>query len=172
MSTENTTPILIGIDPGYDRIGWGVGKLERGQLQVLEFGCIETSKKASRLARYQQLDTALATVLEKYQPSEAGVETLFFSKNQTTAIQVAEARGVILSCLFRHQVEVAEYNPMSIKQTVTGSGRADKIAVEKMVRLQLKLPTQSATTKILDDAMDALAILITHTASRSLAKRV
>lgn len=130
MSTENTTPILIGIDPGYDRIGWGVGKLERGQLQILEFGCIETSKKASRLARYQQLDTALATVLEKYQPSEAGVETLFFSKNQTTAIQVAEARGVILSCLFRHQVEVAEYNPMSIKQTVTGSGRADKIAVQ------------------------------------------
>lgn len=167
---EPASEVLIGLDPGYDRLGWGIGEVQRGQLTVLAYGCIQTSASSDRLERYQQLDTTLTQLLQQYHPSEAGVETLFFSKNQTTAIHVAEARGVILSTLLRHQVRIYEYNPMSIKQAVTGTGRADKQAVEKMVRLQLKLPP--TTGKVLDDALDALAILLTHTASRSLLKRV
>lgn len=170
MVDTSPTDILIGLDPGYDRIGWGIGQVTQGHLTVLAYGCIETSPGDQRINRYQQLDTALTQLLQEYGPCEAGVETLFFSKNQTTAIHVAEARGVLLSALFRHQVAVYEYNPMSIKLAVTGTGRADKKAVEKMVRLQLKLPP--TTAKVLDDTLDALAILLTHAASRSLAKRV
>lgn len=136
------------------------------------YGCIETSKDEARVERYRQLDTTLTEILTKFHPTEAGVESLFFSKNQTTAIPVAEARGVILSALLRHQVEVFEYNPVTIKQAVTGSGRADKAAVEKMVRLQLQLPPVQGRKRDLDDALDALAVLVTHAASRSLAKRV
>lgn len=160
----------MGIDPGYDRIGWGVGTIEKGHLTVQAYGCIETDKKSPRLQRYQQLEVALSELVSTYSPTEAGVETLFFSKNQTTAIHVAEARGIILSTLLRNKVSVSEYNPMEIKLSVTGNGKADKKAVEKMVRLQLHLPP--TTGKQLDDALDALAILLTHAASRALTKRV
>jgi crossover junction endodeoxyribonuclease RuvC len=162
----------MGIDPGYDRIGWAVGALTQGRLSVTAYGCIETNRQASRIERYQQLDTDLTQLLTQHQPTEAGVETLFFSKNQTTAMQVAEARGIIMSALFRQQVAIFDYNPMQIKQAVTGTGRADKTAVEKMVRLQLRLPPTAAPKKELDDTLDALAILLTHAASRSLVKRV
>jgi crossover junction endodeoxyribonuclease RuvC len=160
---------LLGIDPGYDRIGWAVGHVQGSKLAVVEFGCIETDKTQSLIDRYQQIDTQLEAVIKKLQPAEAAVESLFFFKNQTTAMHVSEARGIIISCLFRHRVSFAEYTPLQIKQAVTGYGRADKKAVDKMVRLQLGLKTGNGKAeKILDDTMDALAILITHSASRQL----
>ncbi len=157
---------LLGIDPGYDRVGWAIGQVNGAKIAVLGFGCIETDKNQTLIQRYQQIDTQLQEILEQFQPVEAAIESLFFFKNQTTAMHVSEARGVIISCLFRHQVGFAEYTPLQIKQAVTGFGRADKKAVEKMVRLQLGL-TQT-NEKILDDTMDALAILITHASSRKL----
>jgi len=166
MTTARGSLTLIGIDPGYDRVGWAVGRLSHGKILLDEFGCIETNKKSSLVARYQQIDESLSQVLQRHQPSDAGVESLFFYNNQTTAMHVSEARGVIISCLFRHGVGFAEYTPLQIKQAVTGNGRADKAAVEKMVKLQLdssvKIPA-----KTLDDTMDAIAILMTHSACRS-----
>lgn len=159
--------VVIGIDPGFDRVGWAVGQAEAGTLSILDFNCIQTKKTEPLVRRYHQIDQELHMVLEQYQPTEAAIESLFFAKNQTTAMHVAEARGVIISCLFRHQVPYSEYTPLQIKQAVTGYGRADKVAVEKMVRLQLRLPElPGKSAKILDDTLDALAIVVTH-ASRA-----
>lgn len=161
------TKIILGIDPGFDRIGWAIGQAQGSTINILDFNCIQTSKTESLVDRYQQIDTDLTAVLHKYQPTEAAIESLFFAKNQTSAMHVAEARGVIISCLFRQQIPYAEYTPLQIKQAVTGYGRADKPAVEKMVRLQLKLPViPGQSAKIIDDTLDALAIVLTHASRR------
>lgn len=163
-------PILLAIDPGYDRVGWAVGNARSAfKLDLLAYGCIQTNSKKSLIERYQAIDTELTEIIKTHQPTIMAIESLFFTNNQKTALHVSEARGVIISCAFRHQLSVDEYTPLQIKQGVTGYGRADKAAVEKMVRLQLKLPTQ---TKIIDDTLDALGLLITHAASASLSKRV
>jgi len=155
-SAENMT--VIALDPGYDRLGWAIGQLNNRQLQISSFGIIQTQKSEDIFDRYQQLDTELTQLLLLHHPHQAAIETLFFSNNQTTAMRVSEVRGLLISTLLRHQVKCFEYNPSHVKLTVTGYGRADKKAVEKMVRLQLKLPDN----KLVDDTLDALAILLTH----------
>lgn len=156
--TSNVTGMIIAIDPGYDRVGWSVGTKTGAQLTVVEYGIIQTQKSASIFERYHQIETELEAIVSRHQPDEAALETLFFSKNQTTAMRVAEARGLILATLIRRDIHCFEYGPGQIKQAVTGYGKADKKAIEKMVRLQLKLPT----AKLVDDTLDALAILLTH----------
>lgn len=177
---HSSSPLtLIGIDPGYDRVGWCIGQAQAGLLTQISFGCIVTKRGAPIADRYFQIDQELSALLEKFHPAEAAVETLFFSKNQKTAMQVSEARGVIISCLLRQKVKLFEYNPMQIKLSVTGYGNADKTAVKKMVELQLgSLQTnrsaQPATLvkppklAILDDTVDAIAIAMTHAAQRKL----
>lgn len=149
---------IIGIDPGYDRLGWAVGENTKGKWNIADFGCIQTAKSDTLVQRYSQINTELSEIISEHKPDQAAVETLFFSVNKKTALQVSEARGVILSCLIQNNIEIFEYNPNQIKLTVTGYGNADKKAVEKMVRLQLPIPK----IKIIDDAIDALAIMMTH----------
>ncbi|MDQ3008135.1 MAG: crossover junction endodeoxyribonuclease RuvC [bacterium] len=165
---ENPAKIFLGIDPGYDRVGWAFGSVSSRQVTVLKYGCIQTNNSDDIQMRYEQIRAELDALLTMYTPVQAALETIFFSKNQTTAIRVSEARGVIIGELLRHNVTFYEYNPMSIKLAVTGHGKADKAAVEKMVRLQLRIPV----SKVKDDAMDALAILLTHAASATTQKRV
>jgi crossover junction endodeoxyribonuclease RuvC len=167
MQLSQKSPVVIlGIDPGYDRVGWCVAEVNGGQLKLLEYGSVETSKSAQLIARYQQIDTEITALLQKYHPQEAALESLFFFANKTTAMHVSEARGVIISALFRHQVECFEYTPLQVKQAVTGYGRADKSAVERMVRMQVGL----SNAKVLDDTIDAVGVAITHAASRQLKK--
>lgn len=169
MSSSQTTPVLLGIDPGFDRVGWAVGQLTKNySLQILSFGLIQTDKNVSIFDRYMQIMSELDQVLGNYKPSSAGLETLFFSKNTKTALRVSEARGVIISKLLEHNCTVAEYNPVQVKQAVTGHGQADKKAVEKMVRLQLKI----TEPKVMDDTMDALAILLAHSTQSQLEMRL
>ncbi|MDO5561553.1 MAG: crossover junction endodeoxyribonuclease RuvC, partial [bacterium] len=106
-------------------------------------------------------------IIEEFKPDTAALETLFFFKNQTTVMQVAETRGIIISNLLRHNVEIFQYTPRQIKSAVAGHGAADKTGVEKLVRLQLKLPED---TKIIDDTYDALAALLTHAGVCKVAK--
>ncbi len=159
-STINThhSPIIIGIDPGYDRLGWAVANYASESSDQAKLGCIKTNRNHSIIKRYQELEQKLEQIIKIHQPSEAAVETLFFSKNTKTALQVAEARGIILVTLLRHNVKIFEYNPMSIKEAVTGNGRADKQAVEKMIRLEFKIQDEP----FLDDALDALGAVLTH----------
>lgn len=157
----STNPIIIGIDPGYDRVGVAIGQKNTDGWHLLTYQCIQTDKKAELFKRYQEISEQLDTLLEKHQVQEAGIESLFWFKNQSTALDVSEARGVILASLFRHKVKIAQYTPLQIKQSLTGYGRADKKAVEKMVRLELNLEES-----IIDDTIDALAIMICHQCSR------
>lgn len=152
--------IVIAIDPGYDRIGWAVGQvLSQQKINLLSYGLIQTNKTDKLTVRYQQIDQEFETLLTEFAPQEAALESLVFCHNQTTAMHVAEVRGLLLASLLRHQVIISEYSPPQIKLAAAGSGRADKKGVEKMVRLQLKLPAQE---KIIDDTIDSLAILLTH----------
>ena len=150
--------VTLAIDPGYDRIGWAVGEGLGPKQKIRAFGCIRTLKTDSLTKRYSQLEKELEVVIATHSPNTLAIETLFFSKNTTTALKVAEARGIIIGCCVRHRIDVKEYNPNTVKLSATGNGKADKLAMEKMVRLQLPLPK----TKIIDDAIDALAILLTH----------
>lgn len=155
------SPIIIGIDPGYDRVGIAIGQKNGQAWQLLDYHCIQTDKKATLFARYAQIATELEELITKYQVKEAGIESLFWFKNQSTALDVSEARGVIIATLLRHQISISEYTPLQVKQSLTGYGRADKKAVEKMVRSELSL-----NDKIIDDTIDALAIMICHQCSR------
>jgi len=158
MSTLDNQIITLGIDPGYDRIGWAIGEGFGSKPRIINFGCIQTNKKDTLFKRYQAIENELQEIIEKYQPHELAIETLFFSRNKTTALQVSEARGVILSCATRNSLNIFEYYPNQIKLTVTGNGQANKAAVEKMIRLQLDIPP----VKIIDDAIDAIGIVLTH----------
>jgi len=158
MSSISQEPLLLGIDPGYDRLGWAVAKRTNLGWKNVHLGCIQTDKRLNIIQRYQILEKELQKIINKYQPVEAGVETLFFAKNTTSALKVAEVRGLIIACLLRNNIKIEQYNPVKIKEAVTGSGKADKKAIAKMIHLEFKLDTG----EILDDAIDALAVLFTH----------
>ena len=162
MNTPNNQLIVLGIDPGYDRIGWAIGKGLGSKPEIIDFGCIQTNKKEEIFDRYQFIENKLQKIIEQYQPQELAIETLFFSKNKKTALQVSEARGVILSCCTRNKLNIFEYFPNQIKLAVTGNGQATKAAMEKMIHLQLDIPRK----KIIDDAIDAIGIVLTHAVTR------
>ncbi len=151
---------ILGIDPGYDRLGWAVAAHDQAQWQNINLGCITTDRSKSMTERYQQLESGLQKIIDQYQPTQAAVETLFFANNTTTALKVAEARGIILAVLMRNKITISQYNPMHIKETVTGNGRADKKAMKKMINLEFDLPPSEK--KVLDDAIDALGAVLTH----------
>jgi crossover junction endodeoxyribonuclease RuvC len=165
-SRSKTQPIILGIDPGYDRVGWCVAQptTANARMHILKFGLIETNKKDTLFARYQHIDMELQDIINKYCPTEGSIESLFFTKNQKTALHVSEVRGVILSSFFRNAIAFFEYTPLQIKQAVTGFGRAEKTAVERMLRLQFSL----GGDKIVDDAIDAIGITLTHVVSRNM----
>ncbi len=156
--TAATPTTIIGIDPGYDRLGWAIGQLDTHKHWTsIDYGCIQTDAKQTIFERYREIQTELTALLEEFHPNTAGIEAVFFSNNQKTAMRVSEVRGLIISELLRNQVTVCEFTPNQIKQAVTGFGSADKTAVAKMVQSTLQLEHIA----VVDDAMDALATLIT-----------
>ena len=156
--TASEPRVVLAIDPGYDRLGWAVGIVQRKKLAVTSFGLVQTQKKDLLITRYQHILAAFTDLLITHQPSELAIEKVFFSKNTTTALQVAEVRGICIGAALLKNIAVHEYNPMTIKQTVTGYGKADKKAVSKMICLELKLNPDG----LIDDTLDALGILLTH----------
>ena len=162
--TSKIQPLVLAIDPGFDRVGWAVGSKQASQTSVKAYGLIQTAKENSIFARYLQIHYQLKAVIDQYQPQICTIEKLFFAKNKTTALQVAEARGIIILTALQAGLKITEHGPQQIKLAATGYGNADKTAVAKMVRLQLKLPQE----KINDDVIDALALLLTETLSHNL----
>jgi len=160
MSTAKPR-IILSIDPGYDRLGWAIGSATGSEYHPLDFGCIQTTRNADLFDRYRDILEQLGHIIEKHAPTQAAIEQLFFSKNSTTAMKVAEARGIIIGQLVSQHIPVFEYHPSHIKQAVTGYGNADKQAVTKMTLMQLHLPPER-TKKLLDDTVDALALGLTH----------
>ena len=150
--------LSLGVDPGTASIGWGfVREHPDGTLEALDYGVIRTGPEDPMPERLQQIFQSLTALIQKYQPDQAGVEELFFAKNVTTAITVAQGRGVILLALQQAGIPIHEYKPNMIKQTISGYGGAGKPQMQEMVRILLNMEN----TPRPDDAADALAIAIT-----------
>jgi crossover junction endodeoxyribonuclease RuvC len=151
--------IILGIDPGIATLGFGViEKDERGNCRAVDYGVVKTPKEESLPVRLAMLEKGVGDVIEKYKPDEIAMEELFFTKNITTGIAVAHARGVAMLCCVKNCGRLFEYTPMQIKQALTGYGRADKQQIQQVVTSLLKL---KAIPKP-DDAADALAIALCH----------
>lgn len=145
---------ILGIDPGIGICGFGLVEND----QAIDFGVVTTVIGAPLPARLKELFEGLTEIVETSKPDVISVEKLFFSKNITTGISVAEARGIVLLVAEQHNVPVFEYTPNEIKKTLTGYGSAKKGQVQDMVKLHLNLDTRPKP----DDAADALAAAITH----------
>lgn len=157
--------IVIGVDPGLARVGYGVVSADRRNLSPLAYGCIGTGPgDGPRQDRIRTIYDEISRILESFRPDELAIEQLFFSRNTTSAMQVAEVRGVILLAAGQRGIPVAEYTPNRVKQAVTGSGKADKQQVQEMIRRLLSL---DAIPKP-DDAADGLSIAVCHIHTRGM----
>ena len=150
--------ILLGIDPGLAIVGWGVVDYQNNRFRPIAYGSIQTPAGVETADRLTLIHRDLAAIIDKYRPAQMAVEELFFTKNITTGIRVAEARGVILMTAREKGLSLAEYTPNQVKQAVVGYGGADKRQVIAMVTRILGLPEPPKP----DDTADALAIAICH----------
>lgn len=151
--------IILGIDPGLATLGYGVIEKDvRGNCRVVDYGVVLTPKEEGLPVRLAILEEGIGKILDKFKPDEVAMEELFFSKNITTGIAVAHARGVALLTCVKACGKLYEYTPMQIKQALTGYGRADKKQMQSVVASLLKL---KAVPKP-DDAADALGVALCH----------
>ena len=160
---------ILGIDPGVAIVGFGVVDSEGGTQRMVQYGAINTPANTPLATRLVQIEQDLMELLDQFKPDEVAIEELFFSKNITTGIAVAHARGVILATVEKVGIPLYEYTPMQVKQAVVGYGLAEKNQVMDMTKRLLKLRSIPKP----DDAADALAIAICHARSAtSLLRRV
>jgi crossover junction endodeoxyribonuclease RuvC len=148
---------VLGVDPGYDRVGLAVIEYENGIEKLIYSTCLETDKESNLHLRFQQVGNTITKLVQKYQVDTLGIETLFFNKNVKTAMSVAEARGIIIYTAMEAGCTVYEFSPQAIKVAITGYGNSDKQAVTAMVK-QL---VQNVPTNAIDDEYDAIAVGIT-----------
>jgi crossover junction endodeoxyribonuclease RuvC len=149
--------IILGLDPGTTRAGYGLVQIQGGKAQLLEAGLLKVPSKGDKADILEAIRSEIVKLCAKHEPKVIAIEKLFFAKNRKTALAVAEARGVMLMAAREAGADIHEYSPNEVKIAVTGYGGADKKAVLKMVRLILKAPD----LKVIDDASDALAIALT-----------
>ena len=150
--------IILGIDPGYAIIGYGVIKYENYKFTPLEYGAITTPAKTDFSVRLEMIYDGMNSIITKHKPDAMSIEKLFFNTNTTTAIDVAQARGVIMLAARHNKLPAYEYTPLQVKQSVTGYGRAQKAQVMEMTRQMLNLKSVPKP----DDTADALALAICH----------
>ncbi|MDR0875901.1 MAG: crossover junction endodeoxyribonuclease RuvC [Clostridiales Family XIII bacterium] len=159
---------ILGVDPGYAILGWGVVEYRASRHRLMGYGTVETSKDLSMPERLKELYRGLTGVIAKYEPDVAAVEELFFNSNQKTAIKVGEARGAAVLACANAGLDVYEYTPLQIKQALTGYGRAEKKQIQEMVRQVLGLVKPPTP----DDAADAVACAICHANASAHIERV
>jgi len=155
--------LSLGIDPGTATVGYGlVRELHDGSLQAVDYGVIKTPPSMPMPERLKMIYDGVTALVERHQPDRAAVEDLLFGKNVSTAITVAQGRGVILLALVNAKLPIQEFKPTFIKQSISGYGGADKPQMQEMIRMLLSLESIPRP----DDAADALGIAITdlHTA--------
>ncbi len=149
---------IIGIDPGTGILGFGVIEVVKGKPQLVDGGVIKTPVKEDDAVRLLTIYKELTNIIADTKPQVMAVEKLFFAQNVTTAMTVAQARGVVLLAGMQAGLEIFEYTPLQIKQALTGYGRADKKQIQEMVRVVLGLKQVPKP----DDCADAIAAAITH----------
>lgn len=150
--------ILLACDSGLERTGFAIFQSENGNHTLLDYGCIFTDAALRTEQRFVQLHTHIAELIVKHNPDRCVLERLFFSKNVTTAIAVAQSQGVVMGLVAQHDIPVDFLTPQEIKMTMTGYGNADKKSVQKMVKLLLKLDSVPQP----DDTADAIACGLTY----------
>ena len=149
--------IILGVDPGFGRVGFGVIELAGGtDWRAVDYGCIETSPRDYFVERLAQIYTEVLALIKKYKTTRMAVEELFFFKNVKTAMEVGQARGVILLTGVENNLAIDEFTPLQVKQALTGYGRAEKDQMQKMVALVLGIKEKIRS----DDAADALAVAL------------
>ena len=148
---------VLGIDPGYAIVGWGVVEYISNRFAPIGYGAVITEKDTPFEQRLVEIYESVFDICKRYQPEALSIEKLYYQHNQTTVIGVAEARGVILLAAAQCGVPIYEYTPMQVKQAVTGYGKAVKKQVQEMTRVLLHLPAVPKP----DDTADALAMAIT-----------
>ena len=149
---------ILGIDPGYAIVGYGIVDYEANRFRVVDYGAVTTQAHTPFDLRLQTIYNGLSCLIEKYSPDAMSIEKLFFNTNTTTAIDVAQARGVIVLAAAQGGLDIAEYTPLQVKQSVVGYGRAEKTQVQEMTKMFLHLDKIPKP----DDAADALALAICH----------
>lgn len=150
--------LIIGIDPGSRRTGFGLVEKNGNHNRYVHSGVILLKESLPLAERLLILDDNLQKIIEHYQPDCGSIEAIFFSKNAKSALVLGHARGVALLQMAKHQIPIYEYTPLEIKQTLVGQGRASKDQVQHMVRVLLN----QKQTAMQEDESDALAIAITH----------
>ncbi len=154
---------VIGIDPGYERLGIAILEKENNKDILIHSECFQTDKKEDHSKRLFAIYKKLKEVIEEFKPDTGALETLFFANNQKTALKVAEVRGVILAVFENYNLNIQEFSPGAIKIGVTGYGKSDKTAVTKMIPLLVKIDKKIK----FDDEFDAIAVGITCLNSRA-----
>jgi len=149
---------ILGIDPGTGILGFGIIEAAKGKFQLVDGGVIRTPVHEDDAIRLQTIYDELTDIIANTKPEVMSVEKLFFARNVTTAMTVAQARGVVLLCGKQAGLEIHEYTPLQIKMAVTGYGRAEKKQIQEMVRVILGLETVPKP----DDCADAIAAALTH----------
>lgn len=150
--------IILGIDPGYAIVGYGVVRYENSRYTTLDYGAVTTQAKTPFTTRLEQIYDGVFEIMSRWKPNALSLEKLYFNTNTTTAIDVAQARGVILLAATKCGIPVFEYTPLQVKQSVVGYGRAEKKQVMEMTRMLLRLEKVPKP----DDTADALAMAICH----------
>jgi crossover junction endodeoxyribonuclease RuvC len=161
-----TAILILGVDPGLNRCGWGLVASEGSRLSHVAHGVIKPSQQQQLASRLHDVFEGLSAVIEQYQPNEAAVEETFVNSNARAALVLGQARGVALAAAARRGLMVAEYAPTTIKKAVVGSGAADKTQIAFMVRRLL--PTAGDVTA---DAADALGVALCHAAHGGFKRR-
>jgi len=155
------TNTILGIDPGYGRVGIAlIEKTNKGE-RLIYSECFETETKLPHYQRLLLISRKISEIIEKFKPDQMAIETLLWSKNKKTALQVAEARGIIIAESARHSVLVREFNPNEIKLAVTGYGKSDKKQIINMVQKLVKISPAITRQKRHDDEYDAIACALT-----------
>lgn len=153
---------IIGIDPGSRHTGYGIIESERGRARIITAGRISTASGAMP-QRLLQIQQELSAIVREFAPQEAAIEEVFVNRNVQAALVLGQARGVAMCALALASLDVAEYAPAQVKMALTGSGRAEKLQVQHMVKVLLNLHGKLAI-----DASDALAIALTHAQTRGM----
>ena len=160
--------VILGIDPGYAIVGYGVIDFNGYDLKTIGYGAITTEANTRFDLRLNDIYNDCITIMDKYHPDVMSMERLYFTNNRTTGIDVAQARGVILLAAVRSGIPIAEYTPLQVKQSITGYGKAHKAQVMEMTKNILKLKAVPRP----DDTADALAIAVCHAHTANAAERM
>ena len=149
---------ILGIDPGYAIVGWGVVDYQNTRFSVVDYGAVLTDAGTPFNLRLEQIYDETLSIMQRYRPQSMAIEKLFYNTNAKTVIDVGQARGVLVLAAQKCGLHIAEYTPLQVKQSVVGYGRAEKKQVQEMTKLILNLPKIPKP----DDTADALAIAICH----------